>query len=362
MKYISRITQQIHPSKLKVIYTNHEDIRIATIVYKTIIGLYAAFLIVLSMAGVSGDVPLIFIILIGAALLAIPTFFLFNGKIRISSIVLCILVMITMAASTVFGQGIHDIAILAYPVAIFFANLVLNRQDFFGLSILILALFITIGFGETFGWFIPSPFKDSPIFDLIIGSIILITAIMIADLLAENIRENFQLAQKEISLRKKAQDELRHLNIHDKLTGIYNRSFFDEMIMLIERKNEYPASIMFADIDNLKQVNDQYGHAAGDELLRRTANMLAASFRDGDIFARIGGDEFAVLLPQTDQITSKVILERLRAHLTEFNAAHPNTPIWISLGTATAENGNLKKALIDADQRMYEDKAARKSG
>jgi len=361
MEFISKLIRKIHPKLLRSIYDNLEDIRIAGIVYKTIIGLCFAFLAVMVIAGLSGDIPLIYIILAGGASLTIPTLLLFSGRLRASSITLSILVGMTMAVSTIFGQGIHDIAILSYPVAIFFVNLVLNRKDFFSLSIFIVLMFIAIGFGETFGWFIPMPFKESPLFDLIIGVIILVIAIMIADSLAENIRKNLQLAQKEITLRKKAQEELRHLNIHDNLTGIYNRSFFDEMIMLMERKNEYPVSIMFADIDNLKQVNDQYGHAAGDELLKRTAKMLAASFRDGDIFARIGGDEFAVLLPQTDQATAKVLLDRLREQLAIFNTKHPNTPIGISLGTATAEEGDLNDALTDADHRMYENKAERKS-
>ena len=169
-----------------------------------------------------------------------------------------------------------------------------------------------------------------------------------------------ELAQREIALRIRAQEKLRHLNIHDDLTGIYNRAFFDEMLVLMERGREYPVSIIFADIDNLKAVNDKRGHAAGDAVLVRTAQTLNSAFRDGDILARIGGDEFAVLLPQTDAETAAQILERLRISLEEHNSMNPDKPIYISLGTATAEKGELRDALIAADQRMYGDKENRK--
>ena len=351
----------MHPRKLREIYDNAEDLRVATIIFKTITALLAAFSAATAIAFFSGDSILIVIILLGSLFLAVPIIFLHSSRLRLSSISLSVLVIITMTVSATMGQGIHDIAILAFPIAIFYANLVLKRSDFFRISIFIMAALCFIGLGETFGWYTTKPFKESPLVDLFFAIIILIVAIMIADALAENIRKNMELAQKEIALREKAQAELRHLNIHDQLTGIYNRAFFDEMVMLLEKRNEYPVSIIFADIDDLKAVNDKYGHAAGDDLLQRTTQLLSEAFRDGDILARIGGDEFAIILPRTDEQTAEMICGRMRETLKEYNENNPNQPIWISYGYSTCERGDLKKTVVDADQRMYQNKAERKS-
>jgi diguanylate cyclase (GGDEF)-like protein len=357
----SKVIHKIKPRKLRAIYTNAEDFRIATIIFRTIMALLAAFAAVSAIAIFSGDTTLVVIMLIGGFFLTIPSYLLLNGRLRMCCVVLLVLVILTMTISAILGQGIHDIAILAFPIAVFYANLVLKRSDFFWISLLILAALTYIGLGESFGWYTIQPFKESPAVDLFIAVIILLVAIMIADSLAENIRKSMELAQKEIALREKAQTELRHLNIHDPLTGIYNRSFFDEMVILLEKRNEYPVSIIFTDIDDLKAVNDNYGHSTGDDLLQRTAELLSEIFRDGDILARIGGDEFAVILPLTDEQTAKMVCERMSESLNKFNRKNPDKPIHISHGFSTCTTGGLKKAVMDADQRMYENKAARKS-
>jgi diguanylate cyclase (GGDEF)-like protein len=132
------------------------------------------------------------------------------------------------------------------------------------------------------------------------------------------------------------------------------------MLKLVEERQDYPVSIIFADMDNLKRVNDNHGHSAGDNLLKQTAEILSSAIRSDDILARVGGDEFAILLPQTDSsIVNKMIL-RLHAILTEYNEKTPSQRIQISLGTSTAKKGSLKEALISADNRMYTEKEKRK--
>jgi diguanylate cyclase (GGDEF)-like protein len=112
-----------------------------------------------------------------------------------------------------------------------------------------------------------------------------------------------------------------------------------------------------ADVDRLKNTNDRAGHAAGDTLLKSVAQVLTAVFRAEDVIARIGGDEFAVLLPATNATVANVLLQRVRQYIQENNAAHPGTPIHLSLGASTAENpASLSETLKEADANMYREK------
>ena len=161
----------------------------------------------------------------------------------------------------------------------------------------------------------------------------------------------------DITERKQTEERLRYLSTHDPLTGLYARGFFMEEMARIERGREFPVSIVMADVDHLKETNDRAGHAAGDALLKRVAQVLTAAFRAEDVIARIGGDEFAVLLPNTDTTAANVSLQRVRKMIQENNAGNPGTPIHLSLGISTAGTASLiSDVLNQADANMYGEK------
>ncbi|HEY5973608.1 MAG TPA: GGDEF domain-containing protein [Geobacteraceae bacterium] len=165
------------------------------------------------------------------------------------------------------------------------------------------------------------------------------------------------------SLREKrqAEEQLRYVSAHDALTGLFNRAFFNEELARLERGRHFPITIIVADLDGLKQTNDRLGHAAGDRLIQLAAMALRNGVRSDDILARIGGDEFAVILPDTGQEGAANVMERIRAGEAACNRDNPDSFVAISMGMATAETRlPLGELLTLADQRMYEDKAIRK--
>ncbi len=167
---------------------------------------------------------------------------------------------------------------------------------------------------------------------------------------------------RDVTLRKQAEAKLRYLSSHDALTGLYNRGYFEEEMNRLTHSRRFPISIVVADVDGLKQTNDTLGHTAGDELLKQAAQILRSSFREEDMIARIGGDEFAVLLPQSNTAVAEEAIARLRQNTTARNDSGVTPLLHLSLGTATASSGDLlTETLTSADAAMYADKSSRQT-
>ena len=162
----------------------------------------------------------------------------------------------------------------------------------------------------------------------------------------------------DIHARKLAEIKLQYLSMHDALTGLFNRSYFVESMERLEHGRHFPISILIADVDHLKITNDQQGHAGGDDMLKRVAQVLAIAFRAEDVIARVGGDEFAVLLPHTNAKAAEAALLRFYDILQEHNTKYfPENPLHLSIGISTAEYGNsLMETLKEADANMYHQK------
>lgn len=165
------------------------------------------------------------------------------------------------------------------------------------------------------------------------------------------------LALTDITARKKAEAYLEYLGKHDVLTQLKNRSFYVDELARLERKRVKPVSFISLDLNNLKAVNDLEGHAAGDALLRRMGEVLNKVIDRPASAARIGGDEFMLLLPGADADAARVVLENLHRLIGLNNQFYGGTNLSVSVGVSTASHhGELSQALHDADLDMYRDK------
>ena len=171
------------------------------------------------------------------------------------------------------------------------------------------------------------------------------------------------VALEDVTARRKAEEYLRYLGTHDVMTGLYNRAYYEEEMKRLSGGRQYPVSIIIADMDGLKEVNDQFGHQAGDKLIRRAAEVLKAGFRKEDMIARIGGDEFAVIMPLTGTSIAKDALTRVET-LVGLNNKYYGEPILsISLGISTGQKGSDLEAIMRAaDDDMYREKRAHHQG
>ena len=169
----------------------------------------------------------------------------------------------------------------------------------------------------------------------------------------------------DITERKKMETELRRLAVTDSLTGIFNRRHFMTLAhreYLRSRRYRSRFSILLLDIDHFKNINDTYGHSAGDELLRRMAQEVRSTLRGADIFGRLGGEEFAIILPETNSGRAMEAAERLRALLSQVRIDAVSGPVGatVSIGVASNrdEDDSLESILRRADQAMYQAKAS----
>jgi diguanylate cyclase (GGDEF)-like protein/PAS domain S-box-containing protein len=185
------------------------------------------------------------------------------------------------------------------------------------------------------------------------------TETAVTDLLGDPIVNALVLNTRDVSERHELEAELRERALHDELTGLPNRALFMERLQhALDRRDPRPLVVCFLDLDDFKAVNDTLGHGAGDELLMTMATRLSSCLRPGDTVARFGGDEFAVLLEDTDLATAVSVAERVLDRTSEpVQLGAAQVIAHTSVGLAPSHGISAEQLLAEADAAMYAAKA-----
>jgi diguanylate cyclase (GGDEF)-like protein/PAS domain S-box-containing protein len=178
-------------------------------------------------------------------------------------------------------------------------------------------------------------------------------------------RNSFQFISKDITKNKKMEKKLKEMSLYDPLTGIYNRTFFNEEMRRLRTSRYHSMAVIVCDIDGLKIINDTLGHEQGDRLLKTASKILRKSFRANDIIARIGGDEFSILLPDANEEKIGNYCRRIRWEIKEYNQNRMSGEfrLSISMGYSIVNNSHtidMNKLFREADDAMYKEKLQKK--
>jgi diguanylate cyclase (GGDEF)-like protein/PAS domain S-box-containing protein len=166
------------------------------------------------------------------------------------------------------------------------------------------------------------------------------------------------IISKDITDLKKTEEKLKYLSLHDPLTGLYNRAYFEEEMHRFDNSRYELVGLIVCDIDGLKLINDTLGHNKGDQLLITASKVIRKSFREGDVVARVGGDEFAILLPNSPRSKVENICQRIKSAVAVYSRKNKLLPLSIATGFAIRNDPNQSMAELyrEADNNMYKEK------
>lgn len=161
---------------------------------------------------------------------------------------------------------------------------------------------------------------------------------------------------RDISDQVESEEKIRHLSYYDKLTGLYNRTYWDQVVLSMDKPHLHPISIVIGDMNGLKLTNDAFGHKQGDEMLISMSNILKSVFGTKSIVARLGGDEFAVLITNTDASLVSKLCSKVRSRCVQASSEPIKLSIALGYATKTSADVSISDIMREADDNMYRNK------
>ncbi len=277
-----------------------------------------------------------------------------KGLIQISIFLIGLTLLSMATVGGIFGLGIHDIAIVMYPVIVIISSLLLERRYILIMTVFAIGMVGLLGLSEPFRTVYPSLSIHGDPGEFIVVILVVIISSVVAVINSEQNRRNQALVQ--------------FTALHDYLTGLPNRALLqdrlEQVIRLQKRKPEYRYAVLFVDLDSFKNVNDTLGHHEGDKLLIAAAQRISKILRQTDTVARLGGDEFILLLPELHAIAEAAeVAERVQAEIkAPYLLSEENVCISASIGIVYGEDyERVDDLFIDADLAMYRAKSLGKA-
>ncbi len=170
------------------------------------------------------------------------------------------------------------------------------------------------------------------------------------------------LVFRDFSEKKERQRKIEYLSYHDQLTGTYNRRYFEEEVKRLDKARNLPISLIYADLNGLKTINDAFGHQVGDQFIFQAADTIRNVCRADDIIARIGGDEFVVLLPKTDIVSAEKLAHRLKEKIERAKINDISVSVSFGWGTKENEEQTIESVLKSAENLLYQQKVLSNPG
>jgi len=169
-------------------------------------------------------------------------------------------------------------------------------------------------------------------------------------------RDQFAALVYDVTDRIKREDKIKYLSYHDQLTGLYNRRFYEEELRRLDTPRDLPLTIVMSDLNGLKLINDSFGHLVGDELLKKAAGVIKRGCRAEDIVSRFGGDEFVVILPQTDAFETERLVQRIKNLAAKEKINDIDLSISFGYETKISKEQDIHDVFKIAEDHMYRHK------